>query len=125
MIEVDVSDLRGVPEALEKLSGTVHQKVVKSAIRDFLYAVQRNARATHRYTRRTGNLERAVKVSTTKDGGSVYIDDGQAPYGKFVHNGQRSWAPDPFLYDAVEMNEDDLDRKIDAAIDQALKETRI
>ncbi len=125
MVSVDTSELRGVPEALEKLSGTIHEKVVKVAIRDFLYSVQRDARSTHRYTRRSGNLERSVKVSTDKDGGSVYIDDGQAPYGKYVHNGQRSWAADTFIYDAVEKNEDELDRKIDAAIDQALKEVRL
>ena len=56
----------------------------------------------HRYTRRTGLLSSATKYTADKDEATVYIDDAQADYGKFVHDGFRTWAPDTFIPNAIE-----------------------
>jgi hypothetical protein len=57
------------------------------------------------------------------DSGTVYIDDAQARYGKYVHEGTRRVDADPFLTDAFDSQQrvldEDVDRAVDAAITQA------
>jgi hypothetical protein len=79
-------------------------------------------RPNGRYYRNTGRLERSVQVHMESDGGSVYLDEGIADYGKYVHEGQRSWAPDQFVYDAFESQRDEIDSDLTYAISQAIRE---
>lgn len=80
-----------------------------------------DAKRVHRHQRRTGKLERSIKVVRRKDGGSIYIDDTSCDYGKYVHRGQRSWKPDEFVFEAYQRNERVFDTNIDKAINDALK----
>lgn len=110
-------DIEPVPD-IESMSGTVRDNLLL-VIHNHIDRVRDHARLYHRYTRRTGNLESATKSSKTSTGGTVYIDDGQAIYGKYIHEGFKSWAADPFLYDA----ESDLDGELNQAIDNALNQS--
>lgn len=121
MIAVDISEIRRVPASFRELAGTLQNEIVSDAVSDYLVNVQEDAQSNHRYKRRTGNLERSIKIRNKPDGGMVYINEAQAPYGKFVHDGQRSWAPDQFLYNAAIKNEPELNRKIDQAVDKAFR----
>lgn len=123
MIDVTVKIDEKVPAALTKLSGTLYNDIVTQAIHPYLDKVKEKAKKEHRYKRRTGNLERSVKTQETHDGGSVFIDDSQAPYGKYVHSGHGSWNPDEFLYDA--QDEKLLDKMIDDVIDKSIEKAGI
>ena len=79
-------------------------------------------RPTGRYYRNTGRLERSIQVEMTGDGGRVYLDDGIADYGVYVHEGQRSWEPDQFVYDAFEAQRDDIVTGIGEAVAAAILE---
>lgn len=80
-----------------------------------------DAKRIHRHQRRTGKLERSIKVVRRKDGGSIYIDDASCDYGKYVHRGQRTWKPDEFVFETYQRNERVFDTNIDKAINDALK----
>lgn len=121
MIAVDISEIRRVPASFLELADSLQKEIVSDAVSDYLVRVQEDAQNNHRYTRRTGNLERSIKIRNKRDGGMVYINEAQAPYGKFVHNGQRSWAADPFLYNAAIKNEPALNKDIDEAVDKAFR----
>ena len=59
------------------------------------------AKANHEFITRTGNLERSIK-NTIKLGKNKIIsrfilDNMIANYGKYIHNGFKSWKPDKFL----------------------------
>ena len=105
-----------------KLAATLEPTVVKEGIQTFLAEVQAEAKRQHRYTRRTGKLERAVKVERTEDGGSVYIDDAAARYGKYIHEGTRYIDSDPFLTDAYDRKQQDLDRSVSRSVDHAIQQ---
>lgn len=66
------------------------------------------AKSNHRFSSRTGNLLSAIRSDIYNLSGRLYIDDFLCDYGKFVHNGQRSWAPDQFIYDAYDALSDDI-----------------
>jgi HK97 gp10 family phage protein len=118
-VTTNAEDVAG---ALQKLSSTLDNGVVTQGVQPFLRGVQATAKKQHRYHRQSGKLERAIKVELTNTGGSVYIDDGIAPYGKYVHNGTRKWDSDPFLTEAFDEKSRDLDRAVDLAIDKAINE---
>ena len=105
-----------------KLATTLEPTVVKEGIQTFLVSVQAEAKRQHRYHRRTGKLERSVKVERAQDGGSVYLDDGAAPYGKYIHNGTRYIDSDPFLTDAYDRKERDLDIAVGRSVDHAIQQ---
>ena len=87
------------------------QKKLKKIVDKFTPEVQDNfekvnikavyyARRYHRYKKRTGNLARATDSKQEGMVNTLYINDSMAPYGEYVHDGQRSWAPDKFLLKA-------------------------
>lgn len=65
------------------------RQAVKSASED----VAEEARTTHGFTSRTGNLERSITAVLAKDGlkGWVTIDRTRAPYGVYVHQGYKAF----------------------------------
>ena len=100
---------------------------VRKTLKEQIGYVRDQARRNHRYTIRTGKLEKSTMshVLDDKDGlfGEAYLESagtmvkGGDSYGKYVHEGQRTWKPDKFLDKALE------DRKpfIEVAIQQAVK----
>lgn len=66
----------------------VFEKRLRQAIRASAREVQEEAQRTHRFTSRTGQLERAINKRMISDKtAEVYISRRIAPYGRFVHEG--------------------------------------
>lgn len=59
------------------------------------------ARMRHRYSTRTGTLRNAIQSSADANAATVEINSAMAPYGGYVHEGQRSWKPDQFVPEAI------------------------
>ena len=78
-----------------KLKETV-EKVSKDIILE--------AKAQHRFTARSGNLERSIKNQIKAEPNKIlsifHLDHRIANYGKFIHEGFKSWKPDKFLEDS-------------------------
>lgn len=124
-------DLKPFEDMCGKLPAVVERAAMVQAKRE-LGAVQFVARKIHRfqstsgrrptgrYYRNTGRLERSIEVEMTDDGGRVYLDEGVADYGVYVHEGQRSWAPDQFVYDSFEVQKEDMITGIGEAVANAI-----
>jgi hypothetical protein len=119
-VKVDASDCL---KSIEDLPKRFKKKVTK-ALQKELTAVQMEARQTHRFQKRTGDLQRAIHtgIDPSELSGEVYIDDDWAPYGVFVVDGHGTWEPDPFLDDALDKKSNEIDDAINNAIDEAIIE---
>ncbi len=51
----------------------------------------------------------------------LFINDAAVPYGKWIHEGFKSWRPDQYLYQSVERNTNHIYSKINDGIDRAIK----
>jgi hypothetical protein len=57
-----------------------------------LTRIKRSAQQRHRFKRKSGSLERSVKVdykTMRRPGGGIHLDKGVAPYASHVHQGTR------------------------------------
>ena len=74
------------------------------------------AKANHRFTSRSNNLERSIKNRISYKPNRIIstfsLDNRIANYGKYIHKGFRSWKPDPFLKDAFDNKTKNLKRLI-------------
>lgn len=72
-------------------SRAIFQKRLSLAVKEATEEVAEEAREHHRYTSRTGNLERAIDTSYGSEGliGYAFLNTGTAPYGPFVHEGTK------------------------------------
>ena len=113
------SDLGRGGKQLEKLL----DKSIEKAQKEALKIVTRDARNKHRYTRRTGTLERAVGSEIVRDVARAYVSDSLAPYGVYVHQGTKHWAEDPFLTNALERNRKKITDLLDDAVEDAIKKS--
>ncbi len=86
---------------------------------DIADRIAQDARNHHRFITRTGALEQSVTVEYTGNTVRAYLDASVAPYGIFVHDGQRSWAPDPFLEKAFTAHIKDIDAAIGTVVAKA------
>lgn len=120
MISVS-SNASKVAAGVDILQRNLHDTIVRMGIWKYAQVLRSGARVVHRHKRRTGKLERSIKIDFIKDGAVVYADDTYADYAKYVHMGQRSWAPDQFIFDSHDRNEKILDQLIDKAIDDAFR----
>ena len=69
----------------------IFEKRLRQAIRASAREVQEEAQRTHRFTSKSGQLERAIDVRMIGDkAAEVYIDNDVAYYGPFVHEGTRA-----------------------------------
>ena len=69
----------------------VFEKRLRQAIRASAREVQEEAQRTHRFTSKSGQLERAIDVRMISEKtAEVYIDNDVAYYGPFVHEGTRA-----------------------------------
>lgn len=75
----------------------IFESMCRLAIKESIGMVQEYAGEHHRFTPRTGNLERSIKIMQQGLVGTVYLDEGQAPYGIPIHNGAppRHCSPNP------------------------------
>jgi hypothetical protein len=121
----------------EELCGKLPQAVMRAALREAktqLGVVQKTARTFHRfqstsgmrpngrYYRNTGRLERSIQVEMSDDGGRVYLDEGIADYGVYIHSGFKSWESDPFVYEAFDEFREDILNNIGEAVSRAISE---
>lgn len=130
ILTVDLSkfeDLCGKLPAVVEHAAMRAAKAELSTVQYIAKAVHRfqstsGRRPTGRYYKNTHRLERSVQVEMTDTGGRVYLDEGIADYGIYVHEGQRSWSPDQFVYDAFEAQKDDIVTGIGEAVAIAITE---
>jgi len=85
------------------------------------------ARQQHRFTTRTGNLVKSTKYKMSRRDSAVnfYIDNAKAVYGKFIHEGFKSWRPDRYLQKAVTKNMPKMYRDIKLAIDKVIRKNHL
>jgi hypothetical protein len=83
--------------------------------------IEQEAKNSHKYQSRTGRLSRATSVRTERDMLQGYINDHLAPYGKYIHDGFKSWSPDPFIEQAIINNITTIDSIIDEEITKYLE----
>jgi hypothetical protein len=115
-IESNIDKVSGV---FQKTPDILIDSVVKG-VHEYMFTLQNQARRVHRYKRNTGTLERSIVSRKTKEGGTVFINEGACDYGKYVHMGQRSWNPDQFIFDAFDKTENILDSAIEKSVEKAL-----
>jgi hypothetical protein len=146
-IKVDTDKLvRAFEGAPDKTREKLRQ-VVKTTARD----IRAQAAAEHRYTSRSGMLERKGTAYRT-DGlrATVFLDSTAVPYGRYLHEGTKAhvieprnrcalrWTvgeefafakrvrvsgikPDPFLYNAAKTEAPAFERRLAAALDEVLE----
>lgn len=95
-VMLDARDLMGIYEVPDYAEASL-MEVLKLG----LVQMEQYAKSHHRFQSRTGSLVEAIMSESYGLSGRVYIDDLIAPYGVYVHEGQRTWAPDQFIYKAV------------------------
>jgi len=97
---------------------------VKKDIDQISDKIIKEAKTSHRFKSRTGNLVEATKKELGIDRDSlkaIYkIDDVKAPYGKYIHEGFKSWAADKYLENAVERNKKEIIDAAEKGINEAI-----
>lgn len=69
----------------------VFERRLRQAVRASAREVQEEAQRTHRFTSKTGDLEKAIDTRMIANTvAEVYIDTNVAPHGPFVHNGTKA-----------------------------------
>lgn len=98
-------------------------KEVRVEMKREMTAIQEDARLHHRFTTRSGNLDRSVSTRVTRSGfsGKTFLNDRLAKYGKFIHNGTRKLKPDKFLYEAFDRRKSELVENINRSIQRGFK----
>lgn len=146
-IKVDTEKLvRAFEKAPDKTREKLRQ-AVKTTARD----IKARASAEHRYTSRSGTLEREGTAYRT-DGlrAEIYLDEEAVKYARYIHEGKRphmveprnknvlrrvkgedfefgkrffvrGTRPDPFLYNAAEKEAPAFERRLAAALDEVLE----
>jgi hypothetical protein len=87
---------------------------------DMLEGVADAARV--RAPRRSGDLRDSVQVDVTATGGTVTFGAG-LEYGGPIHFGwrERNIEPQPFLYDALDAERENIDRRANAEADELVR----
>lgn len=116
-VMLDARDILGTYDIPDYAEASL-MEVMSSGVKD----MQQYARSNHRFKRRTGSLIDAISSDSFGLSGRVYIDDLIAYYGVYVHEGQRSWAPDQFIYKAVSALLPDLKTDLHQALAAAEKD---
>jgi hypothetical protein len=77
----------------------------------------------HRYKRKGGLLQRSTREEVDKSGLSakVFLDEGIASYGKYVHEGHGSWMPDRFLYNVAKRQKPYFIARINGAVKRIIE----
>jgi len=127
-VEVEIK-MEGFLKALKDYP-TDMSKNLRIASKREASRVELDAKKTHRFTTRTGRLVKSIKgYGDSKVGGRTFVslilhDEGHqlgTKYGKYVHNGQRSWGADKFIEKSMERNKGKIYKAWQAAIDKTSK----
>jgi hypothetical protein len=117
-------DTKKLEDALRKAPQEV-EKTLRVELKQQLQKMQQLARmkSVHRFTTRTGFLERSIQQSVDQSGlfGIVKLVLGIAPYGAYVHEGHHSWKADQFLYRAFELRKEIIIKAINDAVSLAIQ----
>lgn len=145
-IEVSI-DLKPFEKALKEYPENANNEL-RLASKRMASKVEETAKKEHRFTTRTGRLVKSIKAvgsgSVEKEnpktllgkffglfksrvGVNAYVtailaDEGSTQgteYGKYVHEGQRSWSADRFIDNAIEKNHQAILSAWEKAIDKA------
>ena len=115
---------QGVPDAVRReLRKTIKQETTE---------VMKLSRNVHRHKRKTGSLNNSIKETFEDDKltGVVGFDPGvsvvgkpdkKVNYGKYVHEGHGSWAPDQFLYEALAKREPMIISALEDAVRRGIR----
>ena len=95
-------------------------------------ALEKTGKTEHRYKRRSGKLQddTGYRLEKTFEGFVLNFGFGANPsnsalkYRERIHNGFGTWQPDPFIYDAVNKNENTIARYISEAVNLVIREFR-
>ena len=70
-------------------SRAIFEKRIRQAVKVSTIDVRETAQEQHRFTSRTGNLEKAIDYQISNSGmqGVIFLDIDVAKYGPFVHEG--------------------------------------
>jgi len=122
-IEVDRKSTEALERAIRLMPQRVSQ-VMGPRMRKAMSAVQTQARQKHEFTSQTGALVRSIDARVRDKGltGEVMLRNEIAEYGKYIHEGFQSWAPDPFLDDAFKGNLQLIEQQITLGLQQVIDE---
>lgn len=97
---------------------------VRISLKQGTTLIQRTARFTHRYAAKSHDLEKSVKAEVDNQSlvATIFLDTGVAKYGPFVHEGQRSWKPDRFLFASAKKHKADVVNLITKAIRDSISQ---
>lgn len=131
--------------------GAIVKKRLYAAVQISVGKIDDRAHSEHRFTTRTGQLERSIEENVQGATGAVYLNQNVAPYGIYVHAGTRPhvivpkqkkvlrWPsggnfvfskvvhhpgtkPDEFIYQAMENSKADIQKTFDSQIEKACNE---
>ena len=91
---------------------------ISNGIEKVMPKLEAYAKTNHRYVNQTGNLTNSISTRKLEMGLSLFAD---ANYASYVHDGQRSWTPDPWIADTIKNNEDLIIKTIEEEIAKELK----
>jgi len=79
------------------------------------------AKNDHRFTSRSGRLISAIKIKGSLDKGlELYLDENIADYGRYVHDGQKSWKRDSFIEHSLKVNDAWIQQRLNLAVSNAV-----
>lgn len=113
-------DLSDVEDGFRKLERNLRKNITEGLTIATDKAIS-EAKSKHRFVTRSGTLLNSLLNQTRGYTAKAVISDAIAPYGKYIHEGHRSWAPDPFLEDAFKKHEVDIVREVEDQIDSVIK----
>lgn len=109
-------------------------KHIRVAMKEGMLDITEQARKAHRFTTRSGMLERSMQTKVTRSGftGEAYLDLGIAPYARRIHEGgggkrdrlgrRMTNKPDKFLHQAAEAKETQVRDRLNEGIRDGLRE---
>lgn len=102
------------------------EKHLTVACEDVSNVMQQSAKEDHRYNHKTRNLRNSTKskVKVVQDSYDIKlsVDEGKAPYAKYVIRGHGTWQGDPFIDEAFENNKEYIMTKLQESVDKAVDE---
>jgi len=130
-INFNVKPLLG---AFNDMPGSVARELRKTMKQEGV-EIQTLARHVHRHNTRSGSLNESIQErfdneSFTETVGfnpnTAVVNDPKrvgkkVDYGKYVHEGHGSWAPDKFLYEALEKREALIRENLEAAVRRGIE----
>jgi hypothetical protein len=114
-------DASSVLKGLEKFRASIGDAIDRALINGGA-SISKEAKENHRHTARSALLEGSVKGSVSGGVLTMTLDPSNSlPYAKYIHQGFKSWQPDPFMFEAVDKKAPSIGKSIEQAIDQEIK----